>query len=418
MSTHIQVLPKSGITIGTTPITSGVAGHVLFEGAGNVVQEDAGLTFNNGAFAVKTGASTRLSIGNDPVYKVFNLCDSVYNDGFSTYLKTPAGATPQVTCSGNGLVLTSSFVTSLSASNQIQITTNSIVRSYFDNAGFVGIGPKVSGLGARLDVQAQGALSTDIAFRVRNSADSANLLSIDGTGKLTLAFGGDTTKININGNCTGQESTAIYGTAGLRSTAVGAYTSAIYDSVAVGYNVSTGAGNGFGFGHTISGAGVSIGRDIANNNTNIAIGFSHTISGDGNCVTLLGRGMSDLSTYLETKNTHTLGFGSYGTTGNKPALTFRSNNLNQLLLGYYSTDAQYSTATGSNWLGVKTGTEPSGQTDAFQMYSADIVAGNAAPHFRTENGSIIKLYKQDLPTNPTNAQIATFLSNLGLANLI
>jgi hypothetical protein len=57
-------------------------------------------------------------------------------------------------------------------------------------------------------------------------------------------------------------------------------------------------------------------------------------------------------------------------------------------------------------------------TDSFQQYSADIVAGNAAPHFRTENGSVIKLYKQDLPTNPTNAELATFLSNLGLANLI
>lgn len=29
----------------------------------------------------------------------------------------------------------------------------------------------------------------------------------------------------------------------------------------------------------------------------------------------------------------------------------------------------------------------------FAMYSADIVAGNAAPHFRTENGDIVKLFK-------------------------
>jgi len=38
---------------------------------------------------------------------------------------------------------------------------------------------------ARLDVRAQGALSTDIAFRVRNSADSFNLLSIDGVGLIS-----------------------------------------------------------------------------------------------------------------------------------------------------------------------------------------------------------------------------------------
>ena len=39
---------------------------------------------------------------------------------------------------------------------------------------------------ARLEVRAQGALSTDIAFRVRNSTDTANLLSVDGVGNLTI----------------------------------------------------------------------------------------------------------------------------------------------------------------------------------------------------------------------------------------
>jgi hypothetical protein len=41
------------------------------------------------------------------------------------------------------------------------------------------------------------------------------------------------------------------------------------------------------------------------------------------------------------------------------------------------------------------GTNPSASTtDAFRMYSADVVAGNAAPHFRTENGAVIKLYQE------------------------
>ena len=40
--------------------------------------------------------------------------------------------------------------------------------------------------GARLDVRAQGALSTDIAFRVRNSADTANLISVDGIGQTII----------------------------------------------------------------------------------------------------------------------------------------------------------------------------------------------------------------------------------------
>ena len=41
------------------------------------------------------------------------------------------------------------------------------------------------------------------------------------------------------------------------------------------------------------------------------------------------------------------------------------------------------------------GTNPStSATDGYRQYSADITAGNAAPHFRTENGAVIKLYQE------------------------
>ena len=45
-----------------------------------------------------------------------------------------------------------------------------------------GIGIGMTTLGARLDVLAQGALSTDIAFRVRNSVDSSNHFTVKGNG--------------------------------------------------------------------------------------------------------------------------------------------------------------------------------------------------------------------------------------------
>jgi hypothetical protein len=35
---------------------------------------------------------------------------------------------------------------------------------------------------------------------------------------------------------------------------------------------------------------------------------------------------------------------------------------------------------------------PSAITDAFRMYATDITAGNSAPHFKTENGDVIRLY--------------------------
>jgi hypothetical protein len=57
-----------------------------------------------------------------------------------------------------------------------------------------------------------------------------------------------------------------------------------------------------------------------------------------------------------------------------------------------------------------TGTAPTtSPTDAFQQYSADIVAGNAAPHFKTENGNVIKLYQET-----TAVAASTFVSNTSL----
>ena len=52
-------------------------------------------------------------------------------------------------------------------------------------------------------------------------------------------------------------------------------------------------------------------------------------------------------------------------------------------------------STGSSTISVRSGTAPSTSiTDGFVMYSADIVGGNAAPHFRTENGAVIKIYQE------------------------
>jgi hypothetical protein len=68
-----------------------------------------------------------------------------------------------------------------------------------DASHYVGIGyPGTATLGAKLDVKAQGALSTDIAFRVRNSADTANLISVNGAGTTTI-----TGSLIVTGGITG-----------------------------------------------------------------------------------------------------------------------------------------------------------------------------------------------------------------------
>ena len=68
---------------------------------------------------------------------------------------------------------------------------------------------------------------------------------------------------------------------------------------------------------------------------------------------------------------------------------------------YFPANVGIGTATfGTSMVGglaMKNATAPSGNvTNCFQMYSADIAGGNAAPFFRTENGTVIKL-GQELP---------------------
>jgi len=52
---------STGITIGSTAIASGVVGRVLFEGAGNVVQESSSLTWDNTNARLGVGTSTPLT---------------------------------------------------------------------------------------------------------------------------------------------------------------------------------------------------------------------------------------------------------------------------------------------------------------------------------------------------------------------
>jgi hypothetical protein len=93
-----------------------------------------------------------------------------------------------------------------------------------DNAGNLSIGATTAG--ARLDVRAQGALSTDIVGRYRNSADTANILTIAGNGTVwangagyvasNTAFG----ELALSTNSTGNSNTA-FGSNALRFNSTG-----------------------------------------------------------------------------------------------------------------------------------------------------------------------------------------------------
>ena len=108
------------------------------------------------------------------------------------------------------------------------------------------------------------------------------------------------------------------------------------------------------------------------------------------------------------------------TESGSPSEKMRITHLGSLGLGTSIFGAN-ATKTFAQNTGVAPTTSPA---DCFQMYSADIAAGEAAPHFMTEHGDVIKLYQQahiaDAPgdTAANNATtinaILTTLENAGL----
>lgn len=148
------------ITIGITPITSGVVGRVLFEGAGNVVQEDSGLFWDNTNKRLNLGGDLSLATNK----KIYASNSNAY------YINIASGSNTTDIAGFSGIKL---FTGSGSEAMRISSVNN------------VGIG--TTSPQAKLDVRAQGALSTDIVFRVRNSADTSNLFMVKGNGVLNAA---------------------------------------------------------------------------------------------------------------------------------------------------------------------------------------------------------------------------------------
>jgi hypothetical protein len=351
-------VPAAGITVGTTPST-GIDGRVFFQ-AGGVVQQDANFTFDNtqkrlGLKAVGTAATdipfvVQNSAGTGNLMQVQGDNNTVfyqYNSGLTnnsfnilnvnadTAARLDMGSVSsfnfisliqtKATAAGAGVPSTANFRGFLYASNangnQFVISANDGISFSSQNPngynttgdqmrlknGNLAIGTGYSA-SARLDIKAQGALSTDIAFRVRNSADSADLVRLNGNGTHFFFNSNGTTNINF-----------------------------------------------YEYGHGIWANGGSSFR-IKNLNGSTSIeGATST------------RFITDVT--------------------NK-AITFDGR---QLHIGGQALP----TINGDSCIIIESGTAPTtALSDRFYLYSADITAGNAAPHFRTENGAIVKVYQE------------------------
>lgn len=212
---------------------------------------------------------------------------------------TPAGG-------GGGITVGTTAVTSGTVGRIFFQGTGDVVQQdstlFWDNTNKrLGIGATPSS-SVRLDVRAQGALSTDTAFRVRNSADTADILTVAGNRTVWARGGGNQTTNTAFGetafytNTTGVENVAIgygaleFNTTGYRNVAIG--KAALNVSTVEGQNTAVGyaalqsnttAYNNTGIGavalanNTTGINNTSLGSNALKENTtgsdNIAIGF-------------------------------------------------------------------------------------------------------------------------------------------------
>ena len=174
-------------------------------------------------------------------------------------------------------------------------------------------------------------------------------------------------------------------------TLLGTFTSVLASGgLRIGYQGTIGVGGDFGiaigYGTNVKGnSTIHIGRRTgasAMSGTN-SIHLGKTPSGNDIAPSNV------FMTHFDSENASTLarGNGSFGLLG-KGAYILADGT------GIYGTDTFM--GNGGNTLVVRNHASiPSTNiVDTFQQYSADIVAGNAAPHFRTENGAVVKLYQE------------------------
>jgi hypothetical protein len=547
MSTGINIASSSGITVGTTAVTSGTNGRVFFQ-AGGVIQQDANFTYDNTLkrlflkasgstasdipFVVQNSAGTlnnltvnglgliTSNVAAPASYVWTNHLNSVrYESGSpitnvtiktnypfveSFYIGRNTGTANSDASTSAGLVYSHQgefTVRNTQTGGYYGITLNAeqnleqrvgidtgrtafglgwSLRNFTNSVDYINFSPttarvgigwnsKGAVLGAILDVKAQGALSTDIAFRVRNSADSANLLSQQGDGLLLVGSGvADSDDVLIRAK---QSTTNYFKLSNQGGLAIGNGSSISgpgtnNTAIAIGYLSSAltyfGSGGGVAIGQstfadsncvgigTLSKAGgggpnfaVSIGYNATTNSQGgeggIAIGYNASCGTSNSNLIAIGRNVTNgsygglrnqfIGQYITGSLFQTdmivLGGGTgTGASAAQPTISesfslymgntqrsfFVNKNTNVVLrsLQALTSGTHFETAA-TNTFTIHNGTAPVANiADATAFYSADITAGNAAPHFRTENGAIVKVYQET-----TGVGASTLVTGLG-----
>ena len=217
---------------------------------------------------------------------------------------------------------------------------------------------------ARVDILAPGALSSDIGLRVRNSANTHDLMAVRGNGTIDFLTLINNPIINVRSNI---NPTVNF----IDANGIGAVIAHRYQ-----FNPSYGS-----------------------NLISQSLNFAAYGVGGGSL------GVAKINNFINTAN------WSNATPAQREGgwhLYFKYTNNFETITD--ADRAMWVTPDRRVFIYNKVGSVITSQTDAFHFYSDDITPGNAAPHFRTEAGQIIRLYQET-----TAVGSSTFVAGSGTA---
>jgi len=328
------------------------------------------------------------------------------------------------------------------ATNNWAVYTAGTTKSYF--GGRVGINKTVPT--ASLEIVGEGDTNATYALKVHNSSGTNNSLVVGNAGNVGIGTAPTTVKLSINegvfsdtitrgtlteGDCTGN--VGIIGSRFSLSNTSGVITSAFRNTRLssfrgleiitetdhpIRFNTLhnnhlewkterfriTNVGN-FGFGIAYPQSFFQVSQTISSDGTLsisgtsvTGVGTSFTTNMVGNIIIFSDGTIKNITSYISPTSLTVAESGTIGSQTYK--IIYKGFNVNGNNVGI-------NTSTfGTSAVGVfaqKNGTSPSTDiVDQYQLYAADIVGGNSAPHFRTENGDIIKLYKTGTGWAATN----------------
>ena len=287
---EVSAAGATGITIGTTAITSGTVGRVLFEGTGNVVQESANLFWDNtnGRLGIGTNApSGRIHVKGSVASEIFKAestiaalyAQFVSTDGAGEFgIYTDAFYFQPLSSLANGtrfLNGANTIIMQLAQTGNVLINTTTDAGFKLDVNGTARVNTLTIGLGG-----GQVSSNTAIGLQALNgNTTGARNVGLGQQSNFTNSTGVDNTAIGHS---------ALFSNTANHNTAVG--SSALYTNTG---NHNSAFGRNAMISNSSGAQNTGIGRDALSANTtgsdNSALGYQ-TASGNFSGSTILGRG--------------------------------------------------------------------------------------------------------------------------------